>query len=77
MFYNAQNFNGDIGAWNVAKVTNMDLMFGEGPSFNQNLCEWGDRVDYSSFSGVDMFSNSGCSVTADPTPNTWCQVCAF
>ena len=40
MFYNATNFNQDIGMWNVSNVTNMNGMFINATSFNQPLNNW-------------------------------------
>jgi hypothetical protein len=34
------NYNRNIGAWNVARVTDMASMFQEATVFNQNLAGW-------------------------------------
>ncbi|KAF3980793.1 MAG: BspA family leucine-rich repeat surface protein, partial [Methylococcales symbiont of Iophon sp. n. MRB-2018] len=38
--FSASVFNQDIGGWNVARVTNMSLMFTNADAFNQNLGRW-------------------------------------
>jgi surface protein len=40
MFYQATNFNQDIGNWNVISVTNMFAMFANSANFNQDLSNW-------------------------------------
>jgi len=40
MFWGASAFNGDLSAWNVAKVTNMSYMFAGASSFNGDLSAW-------------------------------------
>ncbi|XWT76384.1 BspA family leucine-rich repeat surface protein [Mycoplasma capricolum subsp. capricolum] len=37
MFYQAKNFNQQIGNWNTSNVTDMSYMFCEATSFNQNI----------------------------------------
>jgi surface protein len=40
MFYQAVDFNQDIGGWNVSSVDNMGGMFREATSFNQDIGDW-------------------------------------
>ncbi len=37
---NKDTFNGNIGSWNVSKVTNMNQMFNQAQNFNQNIGSW-------------------------------------
>ena len=69
----------------LSQVTNMDYMFYEASSFNQNLCPWGQHYA-SSNTYTKMFSASGCpnkgdndiptSTNPTNTPNgPWCHTC--
>ena len=40
LFYQAENFNGNIGSWDVSNVTNMLELFSGASSFNQDLNNW-------------------------------------
>jgi surface protein len=40
MFYDASAFNFNIGAWNTAGVTNMQVMFYTATAFNVNIGSW-------------------------------------
>jgi len=40
LFRSCTNFNGNIGNWNTANVTNMSSMFQSATNFNQNIGNW-------------------------------------
>ena len=39
-FRGKSTFNGDIGSWNTAQVTNMRAMFSSASAFNQDIGSW-------------------------------------
>ena len=40
MFYNADNMNNDLSAWDFSSITNMGQMFASADSFNQDISDW-------------------------------------
>ncbi|WP_306012759.1 MULTISPECIES: BspA family leucine-rich repeat surface protein [unclassified Allomuricauda] len=40
MFWNATQFNGDIGKWDISNVDAMTIMFWDAKSFNQDISGW-------------------------------------
>jgi surface protein len=82
MFNRAISFNQDLSFWNIDSVTDMTGMFFAAAKFNQNLCDWGPRLDWQSPPKVNyMFRLSGCPGTGrDPDPDylkagPWCYEC--
>lgn len=55
MFYNAKNFNHDIGDWNVSNVEKMGALFQNASNFNQDIGSWdvGNVTDM-----FQMFTNA-------------------
>ena len=64
MFYNAQNFNQDLSAWDVGNVTSMSGMFENAQNFNQDLSAW----DVNNVLGFNDFDAETPSWTL-PKPN--------
>lgn len=45
-FSYATDFNQDIGAWNVARATNMFSLFRQAVNFDQDLSRWQSTLDH-------------------------------
>jgi hypothetical protein len=85
MFQRADAFNQSLDLWNVTHVRHLNSMFERAYSFNQCLSSWADKTIVDEITdhrtgdkvpiGLDMFKQSGCTVTTDPDPanGPWCQ----
>ena len=65
MFYNCKKLKSvvDISKWNVSKVTNMEFMFCNCESFNQDLSDWDvSKVSYK----LDVFKH--CPIKEEYKP---------
>lgn len=72
----AARFNDDISAWDVSNAEDLSAMFYGASDFNQDLCNWGELL--SSADVADMFAQTNCPNTGDPTSpeqGPWCHVC--
>ena len=90
MFYNAENFNGDLSGWNVGGVTDFSHMFLNAKSFHPNadestsLSEWdvskGTNFE-GMFKGAEMFNDTGLTewepTNAVRTNQTALSVCSL
>ena len=64
IFYNS-HFNGDISTWNVARVTDMSLMFASTAAFNGDISTWNvARV-------TDMYSMFAWAAAFNGDISTW------
>ena len=63
-----QAFNGDIGSWNTAAVTNMEVCLVEATAFNQDIGSWNTAAVTDM--GCDMFSSA--SFTFNQDLSNWC-----
>merc|ERR1712129_365618 len=77
MFYKAYAFNQDISAWNTEQVTSMLTMFTYAASFKQNICPWVTNNPRfpNNIDTDDMFYDSGCPNTNEPTNLNACFTC--
>ncbi len=66
MFLGAEGFNGNIGQWNVSKVTNMTGTFREAKTFNGDVSKWNvDQVTtMQSSKSIRIFENDLLDVVA-------------
>jgi surface protein len=77
MFRGAELFNQDISSWNTSSAINMTEMFKGASSFEQSLCDWSTQVELAEIEVENMFLDSGCPVSSDPSMelSSWCQSC--
>ncbi len=66
LFQNKQNFNQDIGNWDVSNVTEMNHMFFNSTSFNQDIGNW----DVSKVTG--MFTMFSGATSFNQNLTNWC-----
>ena len=69
MFRNAKAFNGDLGSWDTAKVTNLNNMFFGAASFNRDISGWNTSkatAMLAMFAGAEAFDGdiSGWNVAS-------------
>ena len=77
MFLGAEEFKGEgLDKWQLSSVTRVDQMFDGATSFNKDLCVWGEQASFRYNRVDDMFVNSGCTYTADPTQANKGPFCA-
>ena len=48
MFYSNEDFNQNIGSWDVSSATNMNTMLYQAEGFNQDLSGWCIQSNFSS-----------------------------
>lgn len=75
MFYNAGNFNSNIGSWNTSAITDMSFVFGldiGNSSFNQNIGSW-VVTGVTTFNGFMAQANSTnfSTTNLDAIYNSW------
>jgi len=87
MFLNAEQFNQDIGGWNVGNVTEMDYMFFGATQFRQNLCGWIPLLQNKTMRCRDMLVGTSCLYATSPScpdaknatnivdPSSFCESC--
>jgi surface protein len=70
MFYNAQNFNGDLSNWNTANVNNnaYRMFYGATAWLNNHVWVYDSNADHQSYNGdgpPDRWCGSNCAFPAD------------
>ncbi len=73
MFSYAGSFNQPLYIWDVSAVDNMFHMFYHATSFQQDLCDWYNLENTPIV--TEMFSDSGCGNTSDPSFNMKTPFC--
>ena len=68
MFSEAGAFNQDLSKWNVAQVTDMEMMFNGATSFKQEICggAWVDSSAKKEAMFMDSPGNLGCKGRFQP-----------
>jgi surface protein len=62
-FAHSNAFNGNIGSWDVSKVTTMDNMFSSANGFNQDLSQW-DTSSVVNANAMFSFTNFNSDLSA-------------
>jgi surface protein len=67
MFSYAGSFNQSLHSWDVSAVDNLFRMFYHATSFQQDLCQWYNLKYQNTPIITEMFVDSGCGNTSDPS----------
>lgn len=76
MFQEAIVFNSDLSSWDIAKVTDLSQILSNAASFNQDLCNWSEKIDSKGYVSNYMFKGSNCTFQADPEEDRGGPFCA-
>merc|ERR1719362_1625676 len=74
MFQGATGFNGDVSKWDVSSVSNMNKMFWNAQSFDQDLC--GVHWVLSRATKTGMFANSLGSIASEVCTRPRREMCS-